>query len=564
MKYFKNNWVIAIVLNVIILVIVMSFTDVTYESNDDYGISLRIVEEYPYIYLINYYLCKGLIALQSVFVGKNVFVLFQIASSFCAFVMVSKVIMDANKDVLFKIVCMVVIATYSVDHYCMIQYTKTSAFLIAAGMVILVDSVIRKRNAGYIAGGLIFVYLGSALRFINIYVGFGFAVVFLFFWVIYNYRDIKKDGYFDKNRLIAYAVIVILLAGTYVMDYGSDHQASVKEYRIYNSNRAKITDYPVYEHYEQNKAEYDAAGISENDLYLIKSWYQDYNGAASIDNLKKINEIYEKSQEGITSEKIIIATQKFKSSIISNIRDRSRTGIHIIILLLISSGMVLLFKPKYWLYILALGMTAIAVYIYLYYGGRTVYRALYIADINPTLWLLYFWHTDMCRNDKIAYYTKPAISIIIALMILLMQSGLYAYCNDKAEAVTGQLMPAKVTAYFDNHSDNFYVFANGDKELSAYYPTALKMPEKGFEKNMLCFGGWGTTSTYMSDRMSKYNLTNLFGDIIDRDNVYVIENHNIQRLTEYFNKWYGCEEKTIIFEPVIEIEGYHIYQTKTL
>lgn len=562
MKILKNNWTIAILANIIIFIVIMSLTDVTYESNDDYGIALRIVDGYSSIFLINYYLCKILVPLQAVMAGRNVFVLFQIVSSLCAFIVVSKVILDADKTVWFKIVCMLVIATFSIDHYCMIQYTKTSSFLIAAGLVILVDAVTKKRNIGYIAGGMIFVYLGASLRFINMYVGIGFAAVFMLFWAIYNFKEIKGNGYFERNRLIAYAVIVILLAGTYVMDYCSDNQDVFKDYKVYNSNRSKITDYPVYEHYDQNRAEYEATGISANDVYLIAHWYHDFNGAASIDNLKKINEIYDNSQSGLTSEKISVAVQDFKKSIIDDMHEKSRTGIHIIILLMLAAGGILLFKPKYWLYIIALGFTAVAVYIYLYYGDRTVYRALYIADINPTLWLLYFYQSGLSREDKAAKYAKPVIAVIISVVILSMQSGLYEYCNAKSDAIKGQLMPTEVTEYFNDHPDNFYIFSNGDKELSAYYPAALKMPGKDFEKNMLVFGGWGTTSPYNMDRMGRYGLSNLFGNIIDRENIYIVENRNLDRLTEYFNKWYGNDEKSIIFELVEEFDGYHIYRAK--
>ena len=73
-RIWNNAWIKAVVINIVVLVAVMSLTDLTYETNDDYVISLRIADGYPFSSFVNYFLCRILIAVQGVIPGINEFV----------------------------------------------------------------------------------------------------------------------------------------------------------------------------------------------------------------------------------------------------------------------------------------------------------------------------------------------------------------------------------------------------------------------------------------------------------------------------------------------------------
>ena len=123
-------------------------------------------------------------------------------------------------------------------------------------------------------------------------------------------------------------------------------------------------------------------------------------------------------------------------------------------------------------------------------------------------------------------------------------------------------MPDNVTEYFNSHKENLYIFSNGDKELSEFYLTPLRIPEKGFERNMICMGGWGTSSKFNHEKFGQYGLKEMYRDSIDNDRVFIVESRNIDRLTEYYNKWYGDGSYRIEFEFIKEIDGYELYQIK--
>ena len=67
---------------------------------------------------------------------------------------------------------------------------------------------------------------------------------------------------------------------------------------------------------------------------------------------------------------------------------------------------------------------------------------------------------------------------------------------------------------------------------------------------------------HYSDRLHSYGLSNVFRDIIDNPQVYVIEDKRVDSMEEYFNRWYADPEdgaSAIRYEPVDEVDGYQIW-----
>ncbi len=563
----KRNWLISFLINAAILGAIMAVTDLSYESNDDFGIVLRIVEGYDNVLLVNMFLCRALIPIQALVPGVNVFVWMQIIMSFVAFTAVLKILMDQRKSFWFTMICVLVIAVFAFDHYAVIQFTKTSALLVVAGIMIMTDAVIEMRNPLYHFLGLLLVYTGACLRFVNLYVAIAFAALYLLLWAIRYRHDLVSDGYFSGGRIALYIVLVILLCGTYGMNYYSSHNSDITEYSQYNRVRADVIDYPVYQSYDTIKDDLKAMGISKNDLYLIDAWYLDYDGAASQENLEKIDEIYMKSAAVTPSPKETAET--FVKDMMKNVRKLEPGGIHIAILVLLAAGGILCLRPKYWIYIILLGGFTILLYLYLYHLGRTVYRASYIADLGAALWLLYYYYSDMQWRNKagevsaFAVWERRVLCVIAAFVILTAVYPLATYSNDKAEKLENGVMNSDLTDYMKARENRFFVFSTREKDSAIVYLHPEMAPQPGFEKNMLCFGGWGTKSEYTMDHLKAYGLNNMFGDIIDNDRVYVVEQKNMQKLEKYFNKWYGQDGKEITFVLEDEIAGQKIWQVVT-
>lgn len=567
MKFVKNNWTKAIIVNCLILITIMAFSELVYETNDDYGIALRIVEGYPYVYLINYWLCKILIPIQNFLPGVNVFIYFQIFASFIAFTSFTKIALDYKPSKFIKLITIAGIFLLAGDHYCMMQYTKTSALLIVIGIIVLVDSIIKKRHVGYFVLSAVLLFFGASLRFINVYVAAAFALLFCIFIFACDRKEINFKDYVSPKRIGVYFIAITLLFTIGLLDWSSDNNSIVKEYAKYNSNRAKITDYPVYENYDKLKEEYTNRGFSENDIFMIRYWYQDEKGSASLENMRTINNIYEEhTTKGM--QLIKLSAERFFKDLLSNIRNLTRMGIHVIVLVMLAVFGVLIMKPKYVWYIFGVGLLTISLYIYLYCGGRTLYRATYSIDVNALLWILYFYQEgdrsriEETNSNKLQTWNARITTFVIIACIAIMQRPFYSFVDNVKYKSETQLMPDDVVQYFESNEDKLFIFSNADKELSRYYLTPTVVPEKGFEKNMICMGGWGTGSKFNQDKIKKYGLEDMYADSINNPKVFIVESKNIGRLTEYYNKWYGKNDSTIYFELYDKIEDYKIYQIK--
>ena len=77
----RHNWLVSLAVNAVILAAVLYFTDLMYETNDDFAIAEKLAAGYPYVGFVNYYLCRALMSLQALLpsVGHQLPVLPQLA-----------------------------------------------------------------------------------------------------------------------------------------------------------------------------------------------------------------------------------------------------------------------------------------------------------------------------------------------------------------------------------------------------------------------------------------------------------------------------------------------------
>ena len=156
---------------------------------------------------------------------------------------------------------------------------------------------------------------------------------------------------------------------------------------------------------------------------------------------------------------------------------------------------------------------------------------------------------------------RKAVSLGGSDIFIIPGSGVMVKVNNTRQPLSdGKLMPAELAEYIGDHSDSFFVFATSEKKSGAAYLTPWKAPDTKAEKNVMGTGSWGTMSPYVLDKLGAYGLKNPIKDLIDNSNAYYIGNKRIGKLTEYYNKWYGGDGKTIRLEQVSESGGYKIWK----
>ena len=557
----RYNWLISLAVNAAILLLVLHFTDLMYETNDDFAIAEKLAAGYPYVGFVSYYLCKALIFVQDIFPGINIFIVSQLVMSFVSFTVLFKIILDRNLYIFEIILGAVVTAFFSLDHYSSVQFTKTSALLMTAGLILVADTYINNRDSrlkfvfyNIVAYALFFA--GVAYRQKGMFPALAYAGVVMLLWLLLEGKE-----YFKGRNPLAEIVIIIVLLVLAAVPYGLDLKSDAANAgtpelalgREYQAERVKITDYPMIERYEEHKDEYDAIGLSENDLYLIDRWIFDYDGAASLDNLKKINEI---NYPGVVASRSAVnSAKKFLKNAYKAVRDMNFTGMHIILLALLAVYFISAVRPRYWLYAMLTGVLTSGIYIAVYYISRPQYRAFYVADIGAAFWMLFALSIISARNTKVIR-NITCIAAVCALALLFGPA--ISSLEAQGAHIAKQIEPQEVTDYFAANTDKFFIGPTTAMKQPAAYLDPLEVPVPA--PNVSGTGGWETMTPYKLDFLATYGLTNPVSGLIDAPDVYYFGDSKKGKLREYLNKWYGSEGREIIFEKVDEAAGNGVYR----
>lgn len=553
----------SIIINAVILAAFLLCIHTVYETNDDHTIAKMIVGGYANMGFVNCYLCKALIAIQKLLPGINVFILSQIFLSFVSFVVILRIIFERSKNKITDVIAILVIAVFAIDHYAIIQFTKTSALLITAGLISILDTAQNsKRKANYIEGGLLII-LGTTFRWNTLLPSLGYLCAYLGVFVLIllisgiKERNLKETTSSLKIFIPCVIVLIITIGLSFSLDKASSAMnrstEELQATREYSSLRARMTDFPVDDLYDNYTKECDAIGIDDNDILLIHKWVLDYDGAATVDNLKVLSEIgKDASGNRLTVTRVV---KKCGRGIIKSLKKMDYTGWHIAILILLSLFIIVTTKPRNWLYVIGFGGLTICLYLVLYYMQRPVYRTLYIADIGAAMWLLYIAASN---SNKIKNYSKAVAALVIVACCLALP--MEAQRVERRYASTAhRTRPAELDEYFEAHNDSLFVCEVNGWNNAKTYETPLKVSTNA-QSNDVSVGGWSTLSPYQIEHLNKYGINNPIKDLIDNEHAFYVGNARIKEMKEYYNKWYSDKGNNIKFILVDTVGGKNIWK----
>jgi len=550
----NNNWVRSAAINAVIAVTVILCTRMVYETNDDYAVASRIVGGYPEIVFMNYYFCDALSAVQSRISGLNVFVVTQLTLSFLSFFFMLKLLLDKCRDTVSSLLAVSLVAVLSIDAYCTIQFSKSAVLACLAAAMLLTDAVINKRGFGYYLAGVVMLYAGSMMRVDVLIVAIAFAGLYFLKWMAENRSGLRE--YFGAKQIVVYIVLVIAVAGCYAVKSASNdairRTPELQAYYDYNFLRAEVIDTTRLNHYEEQKEEYDAAGLSENDIGMIRSWVFDYDGAASSENLQAIIDISDGYEDAPSMAESI---PEFISGTAHRVKELTPSGARVIILTLLALTLLIAGGAPARVFVIAAGLATAVFHVYLCSIGRPVNRALFTPDVCAMFFLMY-----ALADARGAEKARKVMGVltIIAAMLLIVPTARDA--ESLYEKIRGRIMSEELASYIREHSDSFYAIATMEKKSDPSYLTPLRTPDTEGERNFMGTGSWGTMSPYLLDKLGAYGMRNPVSDLIDNDHAYYMGNNNIEDLTEYYNKWYGGDGRVIRLEQVDEAGGVKVWK----
>lgn len=550
------NWLISLVINGAILAAVLRFTEVVYETNDDFAIAREITAGYPYVGFVNYYLCKVIIAIQNFFPEHNIFIISQMALSFVCFTVLLKIFIDRRESWIEVIPAVFACLLFSFDHYGSVQFTKTSALLMTAGLIWAVDTYCHERKpAAFIFAFLLF-YTGVAFREKGMFPAIAYAGAFMLIWWIVNGKEVfGKGGVIRELGLIC--MILVIMVVPYGIDKLSDRvnesTPELKLAREYQAERRKITDYPVMDYYEENKAAYDEAGLSENDIFVVDRWIFDYEGSASIENLKTINSI--NAPYRVSTMTPIKALKKAVKYALKSVIGLNFTGLHVVLAALLFIFILFFSKPEGWVYALMTCAVTLLIYVAIYYLQRPQYRALYVADAGAVFWLMY---ALTAARRRAAPKAKAVFALVIAAAVICMSLSAKQMIDGIDKHNKAQLIPEAQIEYFAGNPDKFFIGPTTSMGMSPAFADPLGRAES--PANMADTGGWDTMSPYRLEALGKYGIYNPIKDLINNPDALYVGNGKKKVLAEYFSKWYCRDGESVVFEKVDEVDGTNIYR----
>ncbi len=560
-KYFNNHKTlcISVIINLCILLLLSLLFGFHYELSDDWCFSENIADgNYDYVYC-NYFiqLISGL--LQKLIFPVNAFMLLQLMLGFVSMVTISYIFLESfgfKKGILF---ILIVESIFAINIYTIITFTKTAAILATAGGLMMLWAYHNKKKSTYSIFGVILVILGSFYRFMIFYsvlAVFGFTICAL---IINKLKKPIFKSLGDILKEIFTVKTISLLLVTFISVFGLHHisraiifsHEGMDYYREYNSLRSSVVDFalPIYGDMQE---EYNEIGISANDIKMLKFWYLDDDGIASVEMLEKISALKDSAQLPLQS----FADGSIFLDEIMKMVELSPEGILRIAYIGLAVAVLVLYKKKGVIHVLLVSAAIECLHIYLWLGGRSVYRAVFSIWFAAVVLLLYstrfLEHRDWVKKRKEerenTYYPAfaslcggfTAVFILLTSLVSLPQLSLKH--DTDYEELEKYIVSSNKTFALSRHP---FIFLRNSTQMD----NALLLAEnKAFDK-CVYFGTPYFAHPSYNKMLEDAGIDNLYTDLIDNPDLYFVNECDIERQDDiekflrYLNEQYGQNAK---------------------
>lgn len=567
----KNKLLISVIINLLFISFFLVALPLNYEQGDDGAYAQFIADGYFNIKFLNYFLTVIIGFLQKIIYPINAYVVFNLFLSFLSFVSISVVFIEKSG---YKITCLVLFFLYcffGINHFGLISFTLNPAILAVAGFLCVIHYTPKKEK--WIFGtvfGSILLFISSAFRFQIFLVATSIAIVFVISYSIKKCLEserkvsIKKvfKEIFRLKRLIAFLIVLVICFSSFAVSTIINRSTpELRYYYDYTEARSQVFDYPIPD-YSEAKDQYDKIDIDENDIKVLNNRYLDDEGAFSLKKLKQINLIrkdYNKKNFSIiTTIKDMIFTE------FGLIRALDNSGITIIVYIVLILAILFICKKQSYIVPLCFIPVIFLFYLYLYIGGKVVYRAVYVIWISCIIYSIY----SLTEND-----IKPRICCIfkrrkflryaiICLMLVFSLSGFYItdVVNNTNLHQEKNFQQNAIYHYVTEKKENKYTvarnsnFSNG-KNSSIYF---IEKTDKN--KNYMWYNATYYKIPYNIKLTESILGTDNMYDILLNDNVYFVENavepHD-EMIKKYLQKYYS-NGKSVKYKIVDAVDNYKI------
>lgn len=563
LNFLKSNLFFAFILNVAIMVICIAITSFSYDNINDFYNSLYICQ-YHYYYNndINYLMANLIGSLQFILDGFNCYVLALVGFSFVAFTSISYVFAQKYNKIKSLIFTVIITILFALNHYAAVESHKTSAVLLVAGFLLVLNAIRDKRYNLPCWVGVTEIALGSFFSYEYFFIALGFAVAYFFADMIAKRKykiAFRKFFWYFRPFLLMFVLIALIVVGlnqySISVNNSSEESASYYEYSQLCDN---INALP-YPSYKSNKEELADVGItSENNYELLKNGYYDDNTMLDNTALKAIYDIQQRENSKNVFDEFcnifIDASMNFAGF---------NTLAVVMVAYILAAVFYLVFQKKrfsffpiFYIIEAMVGSVCIRYFFsgatYLIYG---IWLIMFVMLFNS-----FDFEHQRPRKGKIAFSSKKSNIVAALVVVAVLISGYGTSYLLHYKAVDTSKRPSSLMLEISRHPERYYVFDPGT--LSDYIKTT----------DNYIHPLWGFKSSYLSnidsfgyfhkvDQLRSRNLSdNIYEAVLDGNNIFVIDNSITFKKENYFTSYYTDMYSNAEYNQYDEIDGYKIYQ----
>lgn len=557
----KSKWLLAIIINIAILALCILITSFSYDNADDFYNSLYICK-YHYYYNndINFILSTLIGSMQYVLNGFNCFVLSQILMSCFAFASFSYVLIDKfgkTKGIAFTLMINVL---FALNHYADMSSNKTAALLLAAGFILVHNSIRNKRYNYPCWVGIIEILFGSFFNYQYFFVAFGFALAFFIaeLFAKKKYKtNFRRFHWFFRPYLILFVLIAALAFGTNLYSKSvNTSNATASDYYEYSCLTDSINNLP-FPDYKTHKDEFVSAGVDENDYELLKSGYYDINTSLNLNSLKLVSQI----QDSENSKNIFSGFSDIGFDMLTHFSTFDAYAYTITIFVLLTVAYIFIQKKHYFLFPTLYAVAAVVSGLcmrYFYSGSASLIYGIWLMLF---MFLIFSFNFEEFNKIKLISHVKTQKRRVIAssILILCLLSGYGTVYATHYQTLQLNNKPSDLYAEIDRHPERYYVLDPSTSFDYLKYTDNFTHPLWGFREDFL-ENIDGFSYFHNNQEIYKHNLPdNIYKAVLGNKNIYVVDNYITFRKEKYLKKYYAQHDLSVSYMQINEINGFKIY-----
>lgn len=412
------------------------------------------------------------------------------------------------------LVIAVVDVSFMVYSIANVSFTTVPAVL-GTGLVALLfasDNVENKRTLKWI--GCI-VVIGYVLLLIHRSASAYALICYILLGVLWNFTGRYKV---DRKLVLRFGTVCmffVLLTGCVTgLNKIADEKINGTEFIQYNAARARYMDYG-HDSYAENPELYEEAGWSEELYRLVGNWYF-MDEAVTAENFNYLSENSKVKSSITASSKTVLMTA------LKNTGCQAIICLWIVSIFFVILSVTICFNVRKLYFICMNNLGSILLLLYQLLKGRMLYRSLFVVLLPAVVinCILIMNHYQMKKKEE------QIFKVLLFLGLLCCSSLILDYTFDPVRnAYKENVMEKsrKTEQYVLAHPDNTYLYApfvyNNISPWSVYTGKGLS--------NMIPWGGSAYHSDNYNRRLELNNIDDLSGEVVKRDNIYLLFNENI-------------------------------------